>query len=387
MPRKRPPVALSRARNPPRYESTFAVETLVNDDIASIPNLSPDDSLSDLPDADPVLADAERLHARLLAARRAHRQSYYALITLLCEMADSGAFAVLGYSRLADYAHATLDLSSRQTRELLAVGRRLRELPAIAAAMAAGKLDWTKVREILRVTDADNEAAWADFAERSTTREVEARVAKAAPGDRPTDAPEHDDPRGSLRRRFIEVEATDDEVISLALAAARSDCANSDEIPDGVALATICARYLEDRRTVQNPPSGERYRVVVRLCPGCSEVTTVDGEVVTDTVASEVACDHEEVDLTPGPHVGHLTRAIPPALRRRVLDRDDYRCAVPRCGNRLWIDVHHLQPREEGGRHDIDNLAVLCPCHHRLVHEGRLAVERGRDGRIEVRGP
>lgn len=53
-------------------------------------------------------------------------------------------------------------------------------------------------------------------------------------------------------------------------------------------------------------------------------------------------------------------------LRRRVLDRDGWRCS--KCDRRgRALEVDHLKPIAEGGRRwDIDNLQVLCKgCHIR----------------------
>lgn len=38
-------------------------------------------------------------------------------------------------------------------------------------------------------------------------------------------------------------------------------------------------------------------------------------------------------------------------------------------------DVHHLDPRAEGGDHDPERLVVLCGAHHRSVHRGDLCIE------------
>ena len=65
-------------------------------------------------------------------------------------------------------------------------------------------------------------------------------------------------------------------------------------------------------------------------------------------------------------------QTIPPAIRRRVMRRDRKRCVVPGCAHHRFLDVHHLDPRCEGGGHDPDRLAVLCGSHHRAVHRGRL---------------
>ncbi len=131
----------------------------------------------------------------------------------------------------------------------------------------------------------------------------------------------------------------------------------------------------------------ERYRVVLETCPSCAKMTHVGPETggqgrslgVDPVVQAEAACDHEAVDLTRDARLSH---AIPPATRRRVLHRDRYRCAVPGCASHVWCDVHHLVPRAAGGRHTLENLITICTVHHRMVHDGTMALERGGDGRV-----
>jgi hypothetical protein len=41
----------------------------------------------------------------------------------------------------------------------------------------------------------------------------------------------------------------------------------------------------------------------------------------------------------------------------------------------VFVDIHHLVPRSEGGRHDPDTLVVLCSAHHRAQHRGQLFIE------------
>jgi hypothetical protein len=70
-------------------------------------------------------------------------------------------------------------------------------------------------------------------------------------------------------------------------------------------------------------------------------------------------------------------QTIPPATRRTVLRRDQQRCAVPGCRNSQFLDVHHIQPRSEGGGNDADNLITLCGAHHRAGHRGELEISGG----------
>jgi predicted HNH restriction endonuclease len=61
--------------------------------------------------------------------------------------------------------------------------------------------------------------------------------------------------------------------------------------------------------------------------------------------------------------------------------RADNRCEIPNCKHPVFVDVdgipftevHHIEPLSEGGEDVLENVACLCPAHHREVHVGRRA--------------
>ena len=53
---------------------------------------------------------------------------------------------------------------------------------------------------------------------------------------------------------------------------------------------------------------------------------------------------------------------------------------MPGCTHATFVDVHHVQPRADGGRNDAANLSTLCSVHHRAAHRGELVIERDPDG-------
>jgi hypothetical protein len=91
-----------------------------------------------------------------------------------------------------------------------------------------------------------------------------------------------------------------------------------------------------------------------------------------------------------GPHgsvldVGRKRRTAPPPIRRALAARDRH-CQFPGCTARP-CDAHHLQPWALGGRTSLNGLILLCRRHHTAVHEGGLAIQRGRDGTVTVVWP
>ena len=89
--------------------------------------------------------------------------------------------------------------------------------------------------------------------------------------------------------------------------------------------------------------------------------------------------------------VGRKTRTIPPALRRALEARDGC-CRFPGCGNRQWLDGHHVKHWIEGGETSLANTMLLCRFHHRFVHEHGYSIVEGhfldeRGNVVPAQGP
>ncbi len=326
---------------------------------------------------------ARSLDEQLVAARKVQRGAEHRLAVLLAEVADTGGFRLLGYASIEQYAMAALELTSRVARDLLRIGRSMPELPRLNAALAAGEVDWTKAREVVRVATAETDASWTERAQTMSARVIEREVAAARIGD---PAPVGDpDPelRPARARVAFEMEAADADVLYQALAVlrARSDLGR-EEIDDGALLACM-ARQIIATADPGETPSGERYRIVLQQCPSCERFDALDAEV-SETIAAEAAGDAEIIDMQPGTAEGHATRAIPPVLRRKVLHRAKWKCEVPDCRNRLWLDVHHTEPWVECRTHELAKLLVVCCAHHRAIHNGFLSVSVRPDGCVAV---
>jgi hypothetical protein len=109
-----------------------------------------------------------------------------------------------------------------------------------------------------------------------------------------------------------------------------------------------------------------------------SDHAHVGAQRATGTILSKHAADRDH----PSPRA---KQSIPPALRRQVLTRDRHRCRIPGCTHATFVDVHHIQPRSEGGCNAASNLLTLCSAHHRAVHRGALLIERDGEGATSFR--
>lgn len=371
---------------------------------------------------------------RVLAAARKQGRATAALARLLAQLVDDGHLAALGYASLGEYARKVLDITPHTANELVRVARKLGTLKVLAKAVDKGHIAWSKAREIARIATPANEAAWVAHAPKRTVRELEQEIAYANTGDMPRDS--IPTTLAPVRRRvYFELESADAEVLFRALATMRFDAGlDATEIEDGALLAQQAKFYLSRREErelavveggeseaptpsvlagsgeesteesaaenaaesaeegapgrmpaepTRRTPSGERYRIVLEHCPECRRTVCNDAEV-SDTVVGEARCDAEILEMRPGPDQGRVTRTIPPRIRRIVLHRARWRCECPGCTNGIGLDIHHTWRRADGGGHDPRYLVALCSTHHRVAHDGNLAVERLPNGAVRV---
>jgi hypothetical protein len=72
----------------------------------------------------------------------------------------------------------------------------------------------------------------------------------------------------------------------------------------------------------------------------------------------------------PGPESTTEFTAVRPLTQS---DRDlffeyiGHRCEKPNCREGNVHEIHHITPRQQGGRNDVWNLIVLCPTHHKYA--------------------
>ncbi len=61
---------------------------------------------------------------------------------------------------------------------------------------------------------------------------------------------------------------------------------------------------------------------------------------------------------------------IPSDVRRAVEVESGHACAVARCGEHTYLEIHHINENRADNR--VDNLVLLCDKHHKMAHAGAI---------------
>lgn len=157
------------------------------------------------------------------------------------------------------------------------------------------------------------------------------------------------------------------------------------------ALIDIAHHYLDhcdDLATVSGARPHLQLRVDVgtlQAKPGAAMGQLDWAGAICGATARRLACDASLVRVVMAGEsmpldVGRATETVPVAMRRAVIARDRT-CVFEGCDRHArYCDAHHVQHWADGGPTSLDNLALLCRYHHRLVHEGGWQVGRAPDG-------
>jgi len=163
----------------------------------------------------------------------------------------------------------------------------------------------------------------------------------------------------------------------------------------GQALVEVLRRFLD----VGFAPTqgGERPHVTVTMdldaLRGKLGAALLDhGRPITAAQARMLACDAMIIPAVLGSasqvlDMGTAVRLFPHTIRRAITLRDRG-CTFPGCDRPAsWCDAHHATPWSQGGPTSYENGVLLCPHHHRLVHQGDWEIRFAADGIPEYLPP
>jgi hypothetical protein len=301
------------------------------------------------------------------------------------------------------FLSARYGVGSGTAVEWVRVARALRDLPAIREAFADGRISWDQLRPLTR------------FA----MTETDQQLAQEAPGMRLgklwTEAHRHE--RGLRKERAQEARRNrhlrkqwDEDKQNLqfygelpaeegALFEAELERrAAQVELEEGDFYDRQGARYADALMEMvsSNGDATTSPTLVVHadaetlVSDGGRLAETESGVQLPDEAIQRLACDAriewvlERDGRTVG--IGRQGRTVPGWLRRQLVFRDP-ECRFDGCSRRSGLISHHIVHWARGGPTDLDNLARLCPRHHRLLHECDWRMSGHPDRRLTFHRP
>jgi hypothetical protein len=312
------------------------------------------------------------LHERFVGMAKRRGEIDVEEADAIIEAIEMRPWTEYGITNLTAYLEHVLGHSPRQAYERERVARELTKLPDMYQSLKHG-LHWTKVRELTRVATPETEAAWLDAAQDKNLRQVEGLVRGHKKGDLPTSPTQPE-----LAKQLRSFEMTDETYALFRQWKAMVSDECGELVDDEHALAAALQRCIAGD-TAERPPS----QVAYMICSNC-EATTVDGAGMVADVSLQsrerALCDCDDLGDLAAASPERVTASVTPRTRRQVIARDHGTCTTPGCRSTFGIQIHHLEHQEHGGGHHMGNLICLCFLHHKLHHDGKLAItpEAGR---------
>lgn len=323
----------------------------------------------------------KELHAEIVSVFRQRTTLIAREVALLRRADETRLYARLGYTSIYGYIEGELGLSHHSATERMRVAWELRTLPATEQAFMSGAVPWTTVRELTRVATPQTEEVWLSAVDQVRAPAAQAmlrgRGKGALPGD-PVDS-------SQIRHRIV-LEDVSAEVFALfrqaRIAAAEAGATTDDALVRAMAQAVLEPGGGEAAADARPP-----FQRSVTTCRECkqSQLVSAGSELpIDEAMDARVECDHEDIGDLEREEGGRRRSAIPLPIRRKVLVRDRFQCVVPGCRACRFLEVHHVVPRAKGGRHVLSNLITLCDGHHKLLHDGFIAISGEAPDRLEI---
>lgn len=346
------------------------------------------------------------------------------IVLLAAELDRREAWRDEGATSVEAWLAQRCSVSAATARAWAHVGHRLSELPALAGALCEGALSFDQVRAVADAARPENEAALLALAPQCSVRQFADVAQRDAPGAVSAPSSAHEHQRRAVRfndacrtmTAHLPAEAYAEVRAGLEASAKAIPSDGKTRFEQRLADALVAVVRASRRRGGPRPsPSGRGsgpeegqespevspspYLVVahVALATLLDEDSELAGELehrglIDAVVARRLACDATMV-VALDDDVGHTmyegrARRDPTPTQRRELWRRDRHCRFPGCTNATFVNPHHLRWwKRDGGRTDLDNLALLCEHHHGLVHSKAWTLEGDANGELSFVGP
>jgi len=349
----------------------------------------------------------EQIRTRLDELFRQKAALEGAIVVLLGEVDRRQAYRDEGATSSEPWVMERFGISTPTARAYTHLAEKAWDIPHLVAGLCAGDLSFDKVRAVAELATPETDRELRDQAQERSVRQL---TEMARSRQVPTEAKAESDHERRFLRFNDRFRTATVQLPSESYAETRACLeARARKIPsDGETPwdQRLCDAFLEVIRSSVPGTNGGRstsspYVVIahvplVALIDESGEVTELAGELERDGLIScetvrRIACDATIV-IGVDDDVGHTmyegrTRREPTDAQRREVMRRDRHCRFPGCTNVTFTNTHHVVPWKPGGRTDIDNLALLCLHHHRLVHSRGWSMSGNANQELTFIGP
>jgi hypothetical protein len=363
----------------------------------------------------------DQLVTRLKGLAARERRATALLVAHLAEMDTRDVYLRAGYSSLFAFCCDVLALSEHEALNRIEAARTARRFPLVLALLGSGEVTLTTVRLLGPHLTKANHARVLEAARGKRKAEVEEIVARLSPrADVPASVRRlPQPPAASTGSGPLAVPA---EVVPAAVPFALDSVAPfpaPSEASPSVGPGGPVVPMM--RSAAVRPLSPDRYRYQLTIggatleklrfakdllrhaLPSGDDEAVLDralSALITEVVRRKVGAergvgsspDQESSADRPARSSGTAaggrgradadSRGIIVAVKRVVWARDRGRCAFVgadgrRCGERAFVEFHHVKPYAVGGRPTVANIQLRCKCHNR--YEARVFFARGID--------
>jgi hypothetical protein len=305
------------------------------------------------------------------------------LTEIVREADDRGDWRSAGCSSSAQWLAQISSSDHRTAKRITSTSDALRDLPALDHAMSTGALTLDQV------------AAAAEFA----TPESDAELARVALGKAPSAI--------ALAARTLAPPAVEDDqalyerrALSMTWTRGRRELVLSGRLPleQGAAFEQAIWEIAKSRRALDKQagtilewqqytadalvtlarcggtdgsPRRSPTTLIVHLSDDQPPLLEGAGPISPET-AQRLACDARRLTIKPSDRDlvhSRVGRCASYAQQRALYKRSHGHCQYPGCTATRELEAHHLTPAEHGGKTELDNLILLCPRHHKHLHD------------------
>ncbi|MEA2677652.1 MAG: hypothetical protein QOJ81_1793 [Chloroflexota bacterium] len=313
----------------------------------------------------------------------------------VAELDTLGAPRAEGYRSTSSWLSAQVGLDARTARDWVRIAHRLQEWTRVRDALGEGRLSYSKCRALSRASVHENEAELLQIALEKTVISLEEHVRQLRSA-RSADLETAEQARKARYVRFGEWREN-----GLVPFYGMLDPVGGRLLQEAIdtLAAQIHAEPGQPRPSIDERRAEALTRILRGAIPKTSLVLHADlaalaaddggaichlehGPAIPSELARRLTCD--AMVTTAGLNHGRELRLATAAQHRALRARDGAKCWWTGCDCTHGLDAHHIRHWLLGGRTDLDNLVLLCPFHHRLVHEGGWTMQPRRD-RIIIR--